>query len=79
MRTKERLVPVEVKANRGTAKSLRTLIQSSRYPDIRCGIKLAAGNIGEEQGLYTFPYFCAFLLKRYLQQADWDTLYRIPG
>ena len=70
VRTKEYLVPVEVKAKRGTAKSLRTLIQSDKYPDIQCGLKFTGVNIGYENGIYTFPYFCAFLLKRYLQTAQ---------
>lgn len=70
VRTKESLFPVEVKAKRGTAKSLRTLIRSERYTDIDCGIKFTAGNIGYNDGVYTFPYFCAFLLKEYLKQSD---------
>ncbi len=70
VRTREALLPVEVKAKRGTAKSLRTLIKSERYPDIDCGIKFAAGNIGYSDGIYTFPYFCAFLLKEYLKRVD---------
>ena len=60
------LIPVEVKATRGTAKTLRTLIQSETYPDIQWGIKLTAGNIGYSDSIYTFPYFCTFLLKEYL-------------
>lgn len=72
VRTKESLLPVEVKAKRGTAKSLRTLIKSDRYPEIRCGIKFTAGNIGYIDGIYSFPYFCAFLLKDYLKRADPD-------
>lgn len=67
VRTQEYLVPVEVKATRGTAKTLRTLIQSSAYPDIQWGIKLTAGNVGFSDNIYTFPYFCAFLLKDYLK------------
>lgn len=70
VRTRQSLLPVEVKAKSGTAKSLRTLIRSDHYSDIHCGIKLAAGNIGESDGIYTFPYFCAFLMKRYLGQSD---------
>lgn len=70
VRTRQSLLPIEVKAANGTAKSLRTLIKSSHYPDIRYGIKLTAGNIGESEGIYTFPYFCAFLMKRYLGQSD---------
>ena len=72
VRTKESLLPVEVKAKRGTAKSLRTLIKSERYSDIDCGIKFTAGNIGYSDGVYSFPYFCAFLLKDYLKQVDLD-------
>lgn len=67
VRTREHLVPVEVKANRGTAKTLRTLIQRENYPDIQWGIKLVKGNIGVSDQIYTFPYFCAFLLKEYLK------------
>jgi hypothetical protein len=66
LRTASELIPVEVKAKSGRAKSLRTLIGSDRYPDIRCGIKLAGGNIGCSDSIYTFPHFCAFLLKQYL-------------
>lgn len=72
VRTKDALLPVEVKAKRGTAKSLRTLIESDRYPDIACGIKFTAGNIGYGNGVYSFPYFCAFLLREYLKRADLD-------
>lgn len=72
VRTKESLLPVEVKAKRGTAKSLRTLIKDERYPDINCGIKFTVGNIGYSDGIYTFPYFCAFLLKDYLKRVDPD-------
>ena len=67
VRTQEYLVPIEVKATRGTAKSLRTLIQSKSYPDIQWGIKFTAGNIGFSDNIYTFPYFCTFLLKDYLK------------
>lgn len=67
VRTRNCLVPLEVKAKRGTAKSLRTLIQSEAYPDIQWGIKFTGGNIGYSDNVYTFPYFCVFLLKEYLR------------
>lgn len=67
VRTAERLIPVEVKAANGRAKSLRTLIASEKYGDIRNGIKFCVGNIGYNDRIYTFPYFCSFLLKRYLK------------
>lgn len=69
LRTAKDLIPVEVKATNGRAKSLRTLIGSDKYEDIHYGIKLINGNIGYDGRIYTFPYFCAFLLKRYLKRA----------
>ena len=70
VRTKDYLVPVEVKATNGTAKSLRTLLKSDSYPDIKYGIKFTSGNIGYSDNIYTFPYFCAFLLKDYLKEVS---------
>ena len=70
VRTKKSLVPLEVKATNGRAKSLSTLIKSESYPDITTGIKLVHGNIGFENNIHTFPYFCAFLLKRYLADVE---------
>jgi len=70
VRTQKSLVPVEVKATNGQAKSLKTLISSDKYPDITTGIKFISGNIGFENNVHTFPYFCAFLLKRYLAEVD---------
>ncbi|MBR5596287.1 MAG: ATP-binding protein [Lachnospiraceae bacterium] len=72
VRTKDYLVPVEVKSTNGTAKSLRTLIKSNSYQDIKYGIKFISGNIGYSDNIYTFPYFCAFLLKEYLQDVNLD-------
>ena len=66
VRTKSELVPVEVKANNNRSRSLRQLIDNETYSDIHWGIKLADSNVGIENGIYTFPYFCTFLLKRYL-------------
>ena len=70
VRTASELIPIEVKATNGRAKSLRSLIDGDKYEDIRYGIKFAAANIGYSDGIYTFPYFCAFLLKRYLREKD---------
>ena len=70
VRTANELVPVEVKANNNRSKSLRQLIDNSNYADIKWGIKLADSNIGIEQGAHTFPYFCTFLIKRYLAEQN---------
>lgn len=67
VRTQQELLPLEVKANTNRSKSLSALIKNERYADIRHGLKLTKGNIGEDSGITTFPYFCAFLLKRFLE------------
>lgn len=66
IRSAQSLIPVEVKAVSGQTKSMRSLIGSDHYPDIRFGFKFSANNIGHENKIYTFPYFCAFLLKRFM-------------
>ena len=66
IRSAASLIPVEVKAKSGRAKSMKTLITSDHYPDIRYGIKFSKNNIGHEDRIYTFPYFCTFLLKRFM-------------
>lgn len=68
VRTASDLIPVEVKATNGRSKSLRALIEGDKYQDIKYGIKLANANIGLSDNIYTFPYFCSFLLKRYLKE-----------
>ena len=68
VRTAESLIPVEVKAGNAVSKSLRTLISSDHYPEIKEGIKLVHANIGRTETITTFPYFCAFLLKRYMEK-----------
>ncbi len=67
VRTAGHLLPVEVKAGNNPSKSLKMLIESEKYPEIREGIKFVHGNIGQANGITTFPYFCAFLLKSYLK------------
>lgn len=70
VRTKNNLVPVEVKSNSNRSKSLSTLIKSHHYPDISFGIKLSDNNVGSSNNIYTFPYFCSFLIKKYLNSVD---------
>ncbi len=70
VRTAHDLIPVEVKAGTTVSKSLRNLIASDHYPTVTCGIKFANANIGKTETITTFPYFCAFLLKRFLQGTE---------
>lgn len=76
IRSASSLIPLEVKARSGKSKSLSTLIRSDRYPDIFYGFKLSYNNIGHDAGIYTFPYFCTFLMKRFMKgfHAEEDLL-----
>lgn len=62
------LVPVEVKSANSRSKSLRELIDSNKYPDVRWGIKFADANIGYVREVLTLPWFTAFLLPRMLKR-----------
>lgn len=64
------LIPIEVKAKDGATPSLNNLIKSDAYPEIRFGIKLCDRNIGFNGLFYTIPYFCVFLLKRWLHERN---------
>ena len=70
IRSVNELIPVEVKAGAAQAKSLRQLITSPHYPDIRHGIKFTGGNVGMSGPILTFPHYCMFLLKRFMQEQD---------
>jgi len=68
LRSHDCLVPIEVKSENGQGKSLKTLIASDHYPDIRWGVKLINGNVGFENGILTLPQWCAFWLPRLLRE-----------
>lgn len=61
------LIPIEVKSNNNRSKSLQTLIKEDKYSEINYGIKLCKSNVGFTNSIYTFPYFCSFLIKRFLE------------
>nr|WP_300837148.1 ATP-binding protein [uncultured Acetatifactor sp.] len=70
VRDRDSLIPVEVKAADGATASLNRLIQEEAYGDIRYGIKFGMKNIGYNGRFYTFPYFLAFFLKRFLRERQ---------
>ena len=76
VRTKNALIPVEVKANSNQSKALSALISNKRYQDISFGIKLGDVNVGYANQIYTFPYFCAFKLKEYLKKKEFGEVER---
>lgn len=67
IRSKDNLIPIEVKAKDGRSKSLQTLISYDKYSDVSYGFKFSKNNIGYNNKIYTFPYFCIFLLPRFMQ------------
>lgn len=69
VRNSDSLIPVEIKAGNTATASLCRLTNSANgtYPDIRFGIKFCMGNVGFNGHFYTFPYYTAFLLKRFLK------------
>lgn len=69
VRNSDSLIPVEVKAGNTATASLCRLTNSAKgtYPDIRFGVKFCMGNVGFNGHFYTFPYYTAFLLKRFLK------------
>lgn len=68
VRDADSLIPVEVKAKDRTTASLNNLIKWDFYPEVKYGIKFGYKNIGWNGSFYTFPYFIAFLLKRFLKE-----------
>ncbi len=68
VRDKDSLIPIEVKATDGATASLNNLIDKEKYSDIKYGIKLGYKNIGFNGKFYTFPYFLAIFIKRFLRE-----------
>ncbi|MBR1792382.1 MAG: ATP-binding protein [Bacteroidales bacterium] len=68
LRDGESVVPVEVKAKSGASPSLNSLVSGKAYPHIHYGIKLSAQNVGFANSIYTIPYYCSFLLSRWLKE-----------
>ena len=70
VRDTDSLIPVEVKAGDNATASLNTLINDNSFDDIQYGIKFGNKNIGFNGRFFTFPYFPAFLLKRFLKEKN---------
>ncbi len=62
IRYKGHCVPVEVKANDGNAKSLKTILKHPEKYHVESAIKLADLNVGRVGSVLTLPLYMAFLL-----------------
>lgn len=56
------IIPLEVKATNGNAKSLKEVLNNKDY-SISKAIKLINGNTGEINNIYTIPLYMSFLIK----------------
>jgi len=65
IRYKGECVPLEVKANTGNTKSLKTLLNDTDKYHINYGIKLGNYNVGRVGNILTLPLYMAFLLTQY--------------
>ena len=65
VRTQNELLPIEVKSGNNKSKSLNEIIKNPKYDNIKRGIKLVYAKIGYENNIFTIPYFCSFLIKRW--------------
>lgn len=71
VRDRDSLIPIEVKANDNSTRSLNNLLDDNiKFKDIKFGIKLCNRNIGFNGKFYTFPYFLSFMIKRFLQDRN---------
>lgn len=61
------IVPLEIKANNKKATSLINFLELFKNKNVKYGIKFANNNIGFKNNIYTFPYFCIFMLRDFLK------------
>ncbi len=51
---KNNIIPIEVKSKEGRSKSLRTLIELNKYPDVSFGVNLVDSNITYQDNIYIY-------------------------
>lgn len=68
IRYKNECVPIEIKAQTGNAKSIRTVLKNEDVYHINNGIKFGDYNIGKEGKLLTAPLYTLFLLDEHMNE-----------
>lgn len=68
IRSKNEIIPIEVKKGSSRAKSLNSLINSKS--NINYGIKVGSFNIGFNNNIFTFPLFLSFLIKDFFDNTN---------
>lgn len=62
VRYKNDIIPLEVKAKDGNAKSLKTVLNDDKY-NLKYGIKLSKNNLGISNKIITIPYYLVSFLE----------------
>lgn len=79
IRIKDNIVPIEIKANKGSARSLNTVIDDKKIEKIKYGIKFSNNNIGVANNVLTLPFFTLFMLKKvvtYMKDTKFEEFVR---
>ena len=79
IRIKDNIVPIEIKANKGSARSLNTVIDDKKIDEIKYGIKFSNNNIGVSNKVLTLPFFTLFMLKKvvtYMKDTKFEEFVR---
>jgi predicted AAA+ superfamily ATPase len=64
------ILPIEVKANRGKARSMNAVIEDQKISMITSGLKFGNYNVDGDNHIVTYPFFCMFLMKRVLNNRE---------
>ena len=79
IRIKDNIVPIEIKANKRSARSLNTVIDDKKIDEIKYGIKFSNNNIGVSNKVLTLPFFTLFMLKKvvtYMKDTKFEEFVR---
>ena len=79
IRIKDNIVPIEINANKGSARSLNTVIDDKKIDEIKYGIKFSNNNIGVSNKVLTLPFFTLFMLKKvvtYMKDTKFEEFVR---
>ena len=79
IRIKDNIVPIEIKANKGSARSLNTVIDDKKIDEIKYGIKFSNNNIGVANNVLTLPFFTLFMLRKvitYMKDTKFEEFVR---
>lgn len=79
IRIKDNIVPIEIKVNKGSARSLNTVIDDKKIDEIKYGIKFSNNNIGVANNVLTLPFFTLFMLRKvitYMKDTKFEEFVR---